>query len=123
MESMYGSLSPLDPRTDPARYERLLRSVAAAASPELRRRAAMQDPLVLLTAWLRPAMAIAATIAAVALVAPRVLERSPEEAVVQVGVSDALGLPPAVGAWLEAGRTPTVEELVALNGVDHELGS
>jgi hypothetical protein len=33
------------------------------------------------------------------------------------GVADALGLPTAFGEWLEAGRSPTVEELVvALEG-------
>ena len=60
--------SALDIAQSSRGYERMIAGVVNAAAPELaRRRAAARDPILLIAHWARPALAAAATIAALAV--------------------------------------------------------
>lgn len=110
MEPQRVDLSPLDPRVDQLRYERLIRRILGAAEPELARRARQAGPLALVAGWARPTLAAAAIIAAVALGALLAHERArtqPTEFMV-----DALGVPAPAADWLTEGREPTASDLV-----------
>lgn len=102
----------LDPHTDPDRWERVVRSIMAAARPELRRRAAARTPVLLLADWLKPGLAAAAAVmvvAAGALLAVRDAVRDvPPSA---PAVAEVIA-PAAVATWLVSGAYPTAEELV-----------
>lgn len=105
----------LSPERDPLRWEAVVRSIAAAAEPELARRSSQADPLLLLAGWTRPLLATAAALAAVASAAlVSVGGGSQAEAPVTAGapaLAEAL-LPSALAAWVEGGPAPTAEELV-----------
>ena len=113
MEDDFRDLAPLSPRLDPARWERMVAAVELAAGPELARRSAVGMPglLGILSEWTRSAGAAAVLVAAAAL-ALLVLGPMGSETESVPGVSDALGYPDAVAAWVEVGLTPSVEELV-----------
>jgi hypothetical protein len=102
-------LSPID--LDPLRRDALTTAILARGEPILARYSAARGPLVVLTTWLRPALAAAAIVVAVAL---GVLARATrEDATVSAPTtSEALGLPGPWVAWVETGRAPSLEELV-----------
>ena len=68
IEDDFRDLAPLDPSRDPARWERMVAGVMAAAGPELARRASLPQPgmLLLLADWMRPTVSAAALLAAAA---------------------------------------------------------
>lgn len=107
-------LAPLSPRADPARWEAMVASIEDAAAPELARRAAVAGVslVALLSGWSRSAVpaAVGVAIAAMALL---VLGRAPDGESTP-GVSDALGFPEPVAAWVEVNQEPTLEEMVLL---------
>jgi hypothetical protein len=108
----FRDLAPLSPRLDPARWERMAAGISAAAAPELAHRAAAPDLglLVVLSSWARPALSAAAALAIAAggaLVLQGAFDSREDTAVASV-----LGYPSTVAAWVETGRTPSVEELV-----------
>ena len=114
IEDDYRDLAPLDPALDPPRWERMVGGIMAAAGPELERRAALPQPgmLLLLSDWMRPAASAAALLAAAA--AAFLVVRAPAgSTAAETGLADALGYPVAVAEWVEDGRTPSVESLVA----------
>lgn len=105
MRESWNDLERLDPERDPARWEALMRRTRAAAARELSRRAFAAGPAAPLMGWVRPALAMAASllIAAAGLLAmtsgdPRT---SPPAT---AGVAEAMGVPvtPAAG-WVEEG--------------------
>jgi hypothetical protein len=102
-------LSPID--LDPDRRAALTAAIAARGQPILARYAAARTPLMVLVAWLRPTLAAAAIVVAVAI---GVLARTTrEDATVSAPTtSEALGLPGPWVAWVETGRAPSLEELV-----------
>lgn len=113
MEDGFRDLAPLDPAADPARWERMVAGVTAAAAPELARRARHPAPgmLVVLSGWARPAAGGAALLAAAAAL---FLAATPPPAPASDGTeAGALGYPAAVATWLEGGTAPSVEEMVA----------
>lgn len=100
-------------RLDDTRRDALVGSIMARAEPELRRRrAADVSPILVLSHWLRPALAAAAVLAAVC-VSVLALESTP--AGPGTGLADALAVPQPADAWLVGDRAPTVADvLVAL---------
>lgn len=118
--------SPLDPTADAAVRERLVGAVMAHAESELARRAAARSPILMLARWARPALSAAAMLAAVSAGAIVLWENEPgQEAVataesaaqVPGGITDALGVPAPVMAWVVADREPTVADVIsALEG-------
>lgn len=116
MELDRGDCSPLDPSGDAVAWRRFGERVRMAVAPELARHAARTRRRAVLDAWTRPVLAAAALLAVAGGGVLTVFSMESEPAAIP-GVSAALGLPTAFGEWLEAGRSPTVEELVvALEG-------
>lgn len=119
IEDDFRDLAPLDPAGDPARWERMVGGIMAAAEPELARRAKLPQPgmLLLLSDWVRPTVSAAALVAAAA--AAFLVTSGPVQTSTAVtgGLADALGYPEPVVAWMESGEPPSVEALmVALEG-------
>jgi len=105
--------APLDPTRDPERWESTVRGIMERAAPILAGYAA-PGPADWLAAWVRPALAAAAVVSALAigaLVAGGGGEAAGNGASA-IGLGDALGYPTPVTAWVSTGQTPTIEELL-----------
>lgn len=102
--------APLDPRRDPERWESMVRGIVERAEPILAAYSG-RGPADLLAAWLRPTLAAAAVVSALALGALAVGSREPETGAA-IALGDALGYPTPVTTWVSTGQTPTIEELV-----------
>lgn len=104
----------LDPSHDRDRWERLVGEITSRATPiltgyRLAPREA-RSPILYLAGWLRPALAAAATVAAIA--AGTVFATRSESVAAPVAtVAEALGYPAPLTAWVETGRVPSIEEL------------
>jgi hypothetical protein len=102
-------LSPLDPRSDPARFDRMVRGITEAAmAPSARPPGA--GLLGDLLRWSRPALAAAAL---VALVAGAALFSPRPPAVPPDALLEAVGIPAPLGEWARANRYPSAAELLA----------
>jgi len=106
-------LSPLDPERDTERWEALLVRTRAAAAPELARRAfaaGLAGPLV---RWMLPALAMAASLVAVAggALALTGSGASAQTAAVP-GVAEAMGVPYAMTVSAEAGALDAADRLL-----------
>jgi hypothetical protein len=110
----------LSPSIDPARWEAAVRRVAAAAAPELERRARASSPVIVLARWTRPVLSAAATVAVFASAA--ILSRgrgegdlgetaAAGEVAPEMAVASAL-LPGAMSTWIMGGETESVVALV-----------
>lgn len=111
MDDGFRDLAPLDPKLDPARWERMVAGITAAAAPELARRARMPNPglLWMLSDWVRPTVSAAALMAAAAgafLWTGWGTDDTNDE------MSTALGYPTAVATMVETGTAPSLEEMV-----------
>lgn len=92
------------------RHEALAARIVERGAPILARHRAARGPLSVLAAWMRPALAAAAVVMIAALGA--LLGNRPREAAAVPTTTEALGFPAPVVAWAEAGRAPSLEELV-----------
>jgi hypothetical protein len=110
----------LSPAVDPVRWEAAVRSIVAAATPELERRARASSPLIVLARWTRPVLSAAATVALLASAA--ILSRGRGEGELgevavntevapEMAVASAL-LPGAMSTWIMGGETESVVALV-----------
>ena len=104
MNESWNDLESLDPERNPARWEALLRRTRAAAARELSRRAFAAGPAAPLVRWVRPALAMAASLL---IAAAGLLAMAGEEPLIAAsppGVAEAMGVPvaPAAG-WMEDG--------------------
>ena len=95
----------------PERRAALTAAILERTEPILARRRAARGPVVVLADWLRPALAAAAVVALIALGALLAARPSTAEATAP-STAEALGLTAPMVAWAEAGRTPSLEELV-----------
>ncbi|HKY60160.1 MAG TPA: hypothetical protein VJP59_04035 [Gemmatimonadota bacterium] len=98
-----------DSGPEPVCRERIVRRILARAEPTLALYAGRPGPVATLAEWLRPALAAAAF---VGLIAAAFLAAGRSPARAQPAVSEALGYPPSIVGWVEAGRRPSVEELL-----------
>ena len=94
---------------DHAQRELLVAAILARADAELTRRTAEDvSPMLVLSNWMRPALAAAAVLA---LLFASVLMRDGGRAAAPV-VADGLGVPAPADAWLVNERAPTVGDLL-----------
>ncbi|MBR9990335.1 MAG: hypothetical protein KFH98_11300 [Gemmatimonadetes bacterium] len=111
-------LTALEP--DEAQRELLVAAIMQRAGRELERRAAEDvSPIAILSDWMRPALAAAAVVAALAV---SVLTQQELTAHVEPGsgLTDALAVPAPVNEWLISDRSPTVADLlIAMDGEAH----
>lgn len=106
----------LAPSSDPARWERTVASIVAAAGPELSRRAELAAPWLgrQIAGWARPVLAAAAGLMLLATASFLVEAGAPGgigSTAEAPNLEDAL-FPPVVASWLQTGAPPTVEEVV-----------
>ena len=110
----------LSSAVDPVRWEAAVRSIVAAATPELERRARAASPMIVLSRWTRPVLSAAAAVALLASAA--ILTRAPSEGGVvevaantdvapEMAIASAL-LPGAMSTWIMGGETESVVALV-----------
>ena len=102
-------LTPLDPRADGDRFERLVRELRCAATPELARRQAGLGLWGQLVRWRRPVFAASGLLA---LVAAAVLALVHPSVTRQSTLADAIGVPDPVARWLPATETPSLGDLL-----------
>jgi hypothetical protein len=97
-------------RMDDIRRERLVASIMARAEPGLaRRQAADVNPMLIVSRWMRPALAAAAVLAVVC-VSVLAMDRGP--AGIGAGLADALAVPQPADEWLVSERAPTVADVL-----------
>ena len=111
-------LSALDPERDGAAYEALVARITGSAAAELERRAAVSSPVISLAAWLRPALAAAATLAVVSAGTLLLVEEPARmDLAAASNTEPELNLPSPIGEWLNDDAPPSVMEvMVALEG-------
>jgi hypothetical protein len=115
MNERWSDLSPLDPERDPDRWEALLRRTRAAARGELARRS-LAGPLA---RWVRPALAMAASLVVAAGGVLALTEAAPQPAAGQVpGVAEARGVPFAMTVSAEAGASDAADRLLLPDGLE-----
>jgi hypothetical protein len=120
MNESWSDLTPLDPERDPARWEALLRRTRAAAAAELSRRAFAAGPAAPLLRFVRPALALAASlvIAAGSLLALADGGEAQQTPSTAPGVAEALGVPVATTGWMEDGVLGTPDPFTQPDGTE-----
>ena len=104
-------------RLDSDGFERRVHAIMRAAAPELARRAQRTGILVAVGEWLRPALAAAAVVAAIAAGALAAEFSRPQQTAASSSVVEALGVAEPASQWLDEERAPTVSDLMmALDG-------
>jgi hypothetical protein len=104
-------LSPLDPTTDPVRYERAVGRIMGAAALPLARRRARLTAVGQVSRWWRPMLAVAAAIALAAVGVLTLVEPAAAESDLASGsVAEAMGIPSGVVSWMTSGEPPTAIE-------------
>jgi hypothetical protein len=103
---------PIDPRSDPDRFERAVRSIVETAGPELSLRHARASVFSQLSAWRRPLLAAAAIAGIVSLGTLSQVEAPGSVTQDEVGVAEAVGVPETIAAWVRSGETPSTTELL-----------
>jgi hypothetical protein len=104
-------LAPLDPRADAARFERLLREVRRAATPELLRRQANLTVWDLIARWQRPILAGSGLLTLISAV---VLALSHPATMKQATLAEMCGVPSPVARWVQATGKPTPADLLSV---------
>jgi hypothetical protein len=95
---------------DEARRELLVAAIMANATPELARRRALDvSPMLMLSGWMRPALAAAAVLA---LLSGSVLALDMTAGAPDDGLASALAVPEPADAWLVGERAPTVGDVL-----------
>lgn len=115
MEADRLDLSPLDPKTDPDGWERLVARIVDAASPELARRAARASLLGSLAEWRWPALSAAAVLAILSGAA-LAMTRQQVDAEPTVSLVEALEVSEPVRDWISEGRAPSTSDLILVLG-------
>lgn len=104
-------LIPLDPRADTARFERLVREVRRAATPELVRRQAGLTVWGQIAHWRRPILAAAGLLTLASVIVMAVAHPSTAK---QTTFAEACGVPSPVARWVRATDKPTPGDLLGV---------
>lgn len=103
---------PLDPRSDPDRFGRVVRSIIETAEPELSVRRARASVFSQLSDWRRPLLAAAAVFGIISLGTLTQVEAPGSVAQDEMGVAEAVGVPETIASWVRSGETPSTAELL-----------
>jgi hypothetical protein len=117
MNERFNDLSPLAPERELERWEALLRRTRSAAAGELARRALASGPAGPLARWVRPALAMAASLVVAAAGMLALAEGLPQPAAAP-GVAEAMGVPFAMTVSPEEGARDAAERLLLPDGVE-----
>jgi len=104
-------ISPLDPRGDAKRFERVIQEIRRAATPELLRR---QGALGLWGEFARWRRAILVASGGLALASILVLGIMQPSASTHSGLAETFGVPEAWARWVESGENPGPGDLLSL---------
>ena len=115
MNERWNDLSPLDPERDGERWEALLARTRAAAGGELARRAFAAGPAGPLARWVRPALAMAASLVIAAAGMLALAEGTPQTPATP-GVAEAMGVPYAMTVSAEEGAMDAADRLLLPDG-------
>jgi hypothetical protein len=107
-------LSPLDPASDPERFERLIGAIRAQVAPVLAMSARRRGVIEQIAAWRTPMLVAAAVVVAASAVL--LVGARGAAAVVSGGggphLAEAVGVPAPVAEWMRRGELPTSAELL-----------
>jgi hypothetical protein len=103
--------SPLDPTEDAERFERIVRSIMAAAARPLATRGARASVVGQLGLWWRPLLAAAAITGIVSIGALTRFQTS-TMAEPEIGLAEAIGMPDQIAEWVRSDEVPTTAELL-----------
>ena len=117
MNESWSDLSPLDPERDADRWESLLARTRAAAGGELARRAFASGPAGPLARWVRPALALAASLVIASAGMLALAEDAPQTASAP-GVAEAMGVPYAMTVSAEEGARDAADRLLLPDGAE-----
>jgi hypothetical protein len=97
---------------DAGRRELMVAAIMARAAAELERRESQDvSPMLVMSRWMRPALAAAATLAVICV---SILALAGNEAAAPgFGLADELAVPEPADAWLVSERQPTVGDVLA----------
>jgi hypothetical protein len=118
MNERWSDLSPLDPGRDPERWEALMRRTRAAAAGELARRAFAASPAAPLARWVRPALAMAASLVVAAAGTLALTEGAAQATSTVPGVAEAMGVPYAMTVSPEEGANEAADRLLLPDAVE-----
>jgi hypothetical protein len=104
-------LTPLDPRADAVRFERLVREVRCAATPELLRRQARLTPWSQIARWRRPILAASGMLALASVIILALIHPS---TTTQMTLAEAIGVPSQVAGWVQATEKPSPGDLLGI---------
>ena len=109
-------LTALDPLADTARFERLVREIRCAATPELVRRQAGLALWGQLARWRRSVLAASGLVALASVIVLTVAHPSTRtSATSQITLAEAFGVPSQVARWVQANDKPTPADLLCLD--------
>jgi hypothetical protein len=104
-------LTPLDPQADAVRFERLIREVRRAATPELLRRQGALTPWGQIARWRRPILAGSGLLGLVAAAFLTLVHPSTTE---QTTLAEAIGVPGRVAQWVLATDKPSPGDVLGV---------
>jgi hypothetical protein len=104
--------SALDPLQEKERFERKVRSITAAAGPELAARRARASVFGQVAGWWRPLLAAAAITGIVSIAALAQSEGTAGQSEAEIGVAEAIGMPQQIAQWMRSDELPTAAELL-----------
>jgi anti-sigma-K factor RskA len=112
-------LTPLDPRADAPRFDRLMREVRRGATPELVRRQFSSTLWGQIARWRRPILATSGVVALVSVIAlvvahPSTRTSATTSATTQTTLAEAFGVPSSVARWVQGSDKPTTGDLLGL---------
>ena len=103
-------LSALDPCEDPERFERLVRGIRRAATPELMRRQGALGLWGELARWRRPILAASGVLAIASVL---VLATVRPSSSTRSFAAETLGIPAEWAHWIESGDRPGPADLLS----------
>ena len=104
-------LSPLDPRVDTERFERLVEEIRRAATPELLRRQGALGVWGEIARWRRAILVASGGLALASLLVLGMMQPSTST---ESGLAETFGVPGEWARWVESGENPGPGDLLSV---------